>query len=621
MAHSPVPSVIDGYLQLHDQAEGVSSFAVGSHAWYAWLENVYHTSFSFKNASGLFTARYERQRNGWYWYAYRKRVGKTYKVYLGKSAQLTLERLNQAALLLSQKSAVPTHTNTMAWSGSGNDSNNGSDSESALSDEAISGMSSSVVTRERYPAKFSIPSVGIMLVPRPRLLARLEAGAKGKLLLLSAPAGWGKTALLATWCTGLRERNVPFAWITLDSRDNDPRVFWLTLLSALHTVQPGSADAALALLQDASSVTDADLLQIVLDAFANVSREIVLFMDDYQYIEVPLIHQQLSHLLAVLPAHVHLVLAGREQPPLSIARLRVQGNLLELRAADLAFTQAEISTWLVEALTLPLSREACVFVEEYTEGWAAGLHLVALAMQNASEHRDPHTILAKSSRYMTEYLLEEVLFKQPPDIQEFLLHTSILEHLHAPLCDEIRGCSNSQAMLERLEQLNLLFMAGDQQTFSYRYHLRLAETLRSHLRQMYPALEAELQHRVSIWPGHPSSERVGSVALPRAEFAVASLHSRREYYQMQPLNSREQTQIMRDWYKMEPAAETPVEPLTERERDVLLHLVNGASNREIADTLVISEGTVKKHVSNICSKLSVQRRTQAITRALSLALL
>ena len=589
MAQNPIPSVIDGYLFLHDQAGCAASIQVGSHMWYSWLADKRNTSFSFRNYPGGFTARHERQRNGWYWYAYRKHKGKTYKAYLGKYEQLTQERLNVVAIELTRKSAVSVPV----------------PSQSAR----LSGV-------QTLSAKFSVPSSCATLVARPRLLARLNAGMKGKLVLLSAPAGWGKTALLRTWCADLLRQEFPFAWITLDGDDNDPRVFWTNVITALDTVQPGIGDAALALLQGSQVAATEDVLKVLLNTLtARFTEDIVLILDEYHHIESKAVHQGLTFLLDLLPSHVHLVIAGRTYPPLSFAKLRVQGNLLELRAADLAFTLHETYTWLVEALELPFSRADCVVLTERTEGWAATLQLATLVMQDSGDKPAYLTTLTESNRHITDYLIEEVLLKQPPDVQDFLLHTSILTRLNGSLCDAVRECSGSQAMLERLEQGDLCIVTTDQQGIYYRYHHLFAEALRCRLHQMYPTSPVELQRRANAW-----YEQQGMVIENALSSAREARVERLLERQALSLVLRDQAQIVHDWFKMLPASEIPIEPLTERERDVLLLLINGASNREIANNLIISEGTVKKHVSNICSKLSVQRRTQAITKALSLAL-
>ncbi len=594
MTRVPIPLVVDADCFLSGCTETIASMRVGSYTWYNWLGNNQNTSFAFRSQQRVFTARREHQRHGAYWYAYRKRYGKTYKTYLGKSEELTIERLQAAAAVLSSRVDTPAQANIA----------------SMTSLQPLTSLAAA--NSPLLMTKFSVPPLPTARVVRPHLIACLETGRKGKLIILSAPAGWGKTTLLSEWCAELFQQGMSFAWVTLNLQDADLAIFLTTLINAFQVVQPGFGGAAFALLRRSQAPLDIVLRTFIYE-LQSLSTDTLLLLDDCQYL--PLTHQQaLTFFVDNLPPHVHLIMAGRTDPPLSMAKLRVQGQLLELRAVNLAFTVQETHTLLVDTLHLPVSREICALLAERTEGWAAGLRLAALATQSADDTADivnmtnATDVIATfggSNRYAVDYVVEEVLLKLPPDMQSFLLHTSILNKLNASLCDAVCESSDSQARLDDLVQMNLCVALPGQEQPQYRYYRLFGEALRARLRQAHPALEAELQRRASLW-----YEQQGMVA-EALHYARAGAD---KTIVARLLKSKEQEHVS----SCEEIDAKPVEPVTRRERDVLSLLVKGASNREIAQMLIISEGTVKKHVSNICSKLGVRRRTQAITRALAL---
>jgi LuxR family maltose regulon positive regulatory protein len=274
---------------------------------------------------------------------------------------------------------------------------------------------------------------------------------------------------------------------------------------------------------------------------------------------------------------MHLVLATREDPPLPLARLRGRGDLLELRANDLRFTQEEASSFLLEVMNLPLSQEECSLLQARTEGWITGLQLAALALQGCEDSKAFIMAFSGSHHYVMDYLIQEVLKRQSATIQDFLLQTSILDRLCASLCDAVTGQGGSQAILDYLERANLFLVALDEAGQWYRYHRLFAGALRQQLKQTDPSLIPELHRRANRW------------------------------YSQQGLNI-EMVPLM--WG----TPVIPSEPLTSREHEVLLLLLDGASNREIADRLVLSMNTVKRHVLNICRKFDVRSRSQVIAK-------
>ncbi|MBU0495132.1 MAG: LuxR C-terminal-related transcriptional regulator [Chloroflexi bacterium] len=367
--------------------------------------------------------------------------------------------------------------------------------------------------------KLYVPPLRSESVPRPRLLDRLEAGLRRApgVVLVSAPAGYGKTTLLSEWHASPRGRDVPLAWVLLDEQDNDPVRFWSYVLAALEKVHPGIGGGARTLLQalpspDAAAVRDESrALQGMLTALVNdlvsapagdaLARPLVLALDDYHTIHNPAIHDALAFFLDYLPPALHVVLLTRADPPLPLARLRARDQLLELRAADLRFTAGEVDLFLNQVMALDLPAGAVSTLDAHTEGWAAGLQLAALSLQGLDPRQAQRFIeaFAGTHRHILTYLTEEVLQRQSPEMQAFLLRTSILPYLTAPLCDAVTGQPGSQPLLEQLANDNLFTTLLDAEGRWYRYHPLFADTLRSRLRQSSPDLVPVLHRRASAW--------------------------------------------------------------------------------------------------------------------------
>ena len=333
------------------------------------------------------------------------------------------------------------------------------------------------------------------IVHRPRLVARLDTGLRGKLTLLAAPAGFGKSTLLASWRATPAGREMPLAWVALDAADNDPVRFWRYLGSALDTLHCGIADGALALLRSPQPPLETALTAL-LNGLATLSHDAVLVLDDYHAIASVAIHRGLAFLLDHLPPRMHLLLASRADPPLPLARLRARGELVEIRADDLRFTTEEAATFLTDLRGLALLQADVALLAGRTEGWIAGLHLAALALRDRADLHDAIAAFAGSNRYVMDYLAEEVLAAQPEAVQSFLHWTAILERLSAPLCAAVTGESaeECQAMLEALDRGNLFLAPLDDERRWYRYHQLFGEVLRQRLRQVEPGL-APLLHR------------------------------------------------------------------------------------------------------------------------------
>ena len=359
---------------------------------------------------------------------------------------------------------------------------------------------SSQATVEHSPilaTKIYVPRPRPGLVSRPRLHARLEAGLSVPLTVIAASAGSGKTSVLADWLNRQEGGGCRVAWLALDAADSDPVQFLRYLIAALQTIAPRVGARMLDLLR-------ADLnprLEAVLPFLANdlpmLPERSILVLDDYHVIEAPAVHHVLQYVLDHLPPQLHLVIASRVDPPLPLARLRARAQLMELRAHDLRFTPEEAATFLREGMGLALSPEEADALDGRTEGWIAGLQLAALSLQNRAPEEMAQFIAAFSGshRFVVDYLVEEVLARQPAHVQSFLLQTSILQRLSAPLCDAVvlgeastrldanaaANAAYSQLLLEDLERRNLFTVPLDNARHWYRYHHLFAQVLRERL--------------------------------------------------------------------------------------------------------------------------------------------
>lgn len=348
------------------------------------------------------------------------------------------------------------------------------------------------------------PTYRKKIVPRPRLYRQLEAGVQGPLVLITAPAGFGKTTLIGEW---LRQCDLPVAWISLECSDNDLVRFWRYVIKALNSLYPDISEHIgyhheLSQLCPSETLNIEVLLTTLINMLMALPQDIILALDDYQTITEPAIHQSLQFLLEHLPPQLHLFITTRTNFPLPIARLRVQGKLTELRAADLRFTPDETEHFFTQAMGLPVSTADIATINDRTEGWAAGLQLAVLSLQGWDDPTTIHKFISTFSgqqHSVLYYLTDEVLAYQPIAVQDFLLATSVLERMNADLCDAVTGQNNGQAMLEQLEAANLFLLVVDEQEKWYRYYHLFADLLRYRLQRTYPERESELHLRACIW--------------------------------------------------------------------------------------------------------------------------
>jgi len=346
--------------------------------------------------------------------------------------------------------------------------------------------------------KLFIPSIRPELVSRPRLIKQLNDGLHRKLTLISAPAGFGKTTLVSEW---VADCGRPVAWLSLDERDNDPVRFISYLVASLQTIKAEISGELLTALQTPQPPQSEAILTILLNQISVIPEHFLLVLDDYHSIDSQLVDQSLAFLVEHQLPQMHLVVTTREDPNLPLARLRARNQLAELRVKDLRFTDSEASDFLNQTMGLHLSAEDITALETRTEGWIAGLQMAALSMQGLEDTAGFVQSFTGSHHFVLDYLLEEVLQKQPVVTQTFLLQTSILEHICAPVCDAIlRDASiNGQEMLEYLERANLFIVSQDNERRWYRYHHLFAELLRNRLARAYPDQIADLHRRASDW--------------------------------------------------------------------------------------------------------------------------
>lgn len=345
--------------------------------------------------------------------------------------------------------------------------------------------------------KLSVPVLRPQIISRVALTETLYAAGQRKLTLLDAPAGWGKTTLLAQWIERERPRS-QVAWLSLDPADNDPARFWTYVAAALQAAHPGLDTRAAELLG-----INADPQQVVLPTLLNelaaLDEAIVLVLDDYHVVTARPIHEELAFFIERMPPSFRLVIATRSDPPLPLARLRAAGQLLEIRADDLRFAEGEASQMLNNVLELGLTAQDIELLCQRTEGWAAGLYLAALSLEGRRDTGSFINAFADDNRHIVDYLSAEVLDGQPPETRRFLSRTAVLERLSGPLCDAVLEASGSAAILERIERDNLFLIPLDMSRHWYRYHHLFGELLRGELRKAEPALISQLHTRAAAW--------------------------------------------------------------------------------------------------------------------------
>ena len=464
--------------------------APDSPAWFAWLADL--PSFAFRGRTGSFTARQERRERGeHYWYAYLRAGQQLHKKYLGKTEHLTVVRLEQIASLLQAErtTGTPHETSRPAPVVP--------DPKASLPTDPFTSLLSTKLHVPRPPAR---------LVPRSRLIEHLWAGLSLPLILLSAPLGFGKTTLLAEWLAACQ---LPVAWLSLDAEDNDTPRFLCAVLAALQSIDPTLGSSLRPLLSSPLGLQGLSLpscFGLLINEIASRDCDLLLVLDDYHQILNPMIQQALGYLVEHCPPHLHLVIATRADPVLPLTRLRARGQICELRAADLQFSDSEARHFLHTALSHELSASMEATILTRTEGWIAGLQLTALSLQAQRSEAEVQQFLTEAldtQRHLVDYLTEEVLSQQPEAVQAFLLYTSLLEPFSASLCAAVTEAASSEEsadMLASLERANLFLFPLDAKGEWYRYHPLWASMLRVRLeRRLGTSGVATLYGRASRW--------------------------------------------------------------------------------------------------------------------------
>jgi LuxR family transcriptional regulator, maltose regulon positive regulatory protein len=478
----------DASYQGHEKVqEGASPSQMDfeSEAWRSWLAQ--RSSFAFQGKDEhRFTARKEaRARGRNYWVAYRKVGGKLSHTYIGRPEDVTLARLEQVAGLLTERDSQ--------------------DANSLPAPKQQTGQELSITMgwQDQYlSTKFFVPTAPHALIARPRLFSLLEEGRERPLTLISAPAGFGKTTLLSAWLQAQPLGNPLVAWVSLDEADNDAVRFWSYVLTALDRILPGNFSEFAANLQAEAQPSLQSAMTACLNRLVEQPESLILALDDYHLLTEEALHTSLAAFIERLPPQVRVILSTRADPPMPLTRLRGRGQLLEVRADQLRATPQEARAFLGEVMHIDLPEQELVAVEERTEGWLVGLQLVGLSLQGRFSPTPSHDLLEEVSGqqgYILDYLTEEVLNRQEASVQRFLLYTSVLERLSAPLCNVLLGCSDSQQILEALQRANLFVVPLDNQRRWYRYHALFAEALRTRLEHAEGEIVRELHLRASQW--------------------------------------------------------------------------------------------------------------------------
>lgn len=346
--------------------------------------------------------------------------------------------------------------------------------------------------------KLYVPRPRDGLVGRRRLSERLQRGAESRLTLISAPAGFGKTTLLAEWLAANASPDHAVAWLSLDHTDNDPMSFWSHVIAALQTAEPGAGEAALQMLQSGQQADDS-MLAVLLNELGALPKRVHLVLDDYHAIDEPNVAAGMGFFVEHLPPNIRLVISTRADPALPLPRLRGRGELTEIRSADLRFTSDEISTYLSKVADTKLTEKDVSLLGDRTEGWIAALQLAALSMQGREDVAAFISGFAGSDRYIVDYLVEEVLQRQSEETRSFLLLTCFLKQLSGSLCQAVTGSKGAGELLQALDRNNLFLVPLDDRREWYRYHHLFADVLLTHFTEDLRDLLPELHRRASGW--------------------------------------------------------------------------------------------------------------------------
>lgn len=353
-----------------------------------------------------------------------------------------------------------------------------------------------------FQTKLFVPARGRNWVARPRLLKKLNDGLPCKMILVSAPAGYGKTTLTTAWLAQLQQDEASICWVALDEDDSDPQQFFRYMAAAIEPL-PGAQSSLAQILQSNQAQPAKGLIQRFISDISTVSSDFFLVLDDYHRLDSAEIDLALTTLLDYMPTQMTLVMTSRSDPGFPISRLRARRDIIEIRAEDLRFTTGEAAQFFEQTMGLTLRTEQIEALEERTEGWIAGLQMAALALQGRSvspnNHEDLISRFGGSHRFVLDYLVEEALSQQQADVRDFLLATSILDQLNADLCDAVTERTDSQALLEQLERDNLFLIPLDDERHRYRYHHLFGDVLRAYAQSRQSDQRVPAHGRAAAW--------------------------------------------------------------------------------------------------------------------------
>ncbi|MEZ4672560.1 MAG: LuxR C-terminal-related transcriptional regulator [Anaerolineae bacterium] len=475
-----------------------------------------------------------------------------------------------------------------------------------------------VLETDILQTKLSLPFVRSDLILRPRLTEQFSASLERPLTLVCAPAGYGKTTLLGEWLSSAVGSTIGVAWLSLDEDDNDPTRFLTYLVSALTNIGSLDMDEVLLQLRSPQPPPPKVLLTGLISRLETYPDSFVLVLDDYHLISAAPIHEAMTFLLEHLPARMRLVITSREDPPFPLSRLRGRGQVSEIRADHLRFTLDEASQFLSQMLGVALSVDQLRDLDVRTEGWIAGLQLAALAMKGREDVGGFIAAFTGSHRFILDYLMEEVLSRQPADIQDFLLHSSVLNRLSGSLCDAVTGRSDSQFVLEQIEHGNLFLIALDDERHWYRYHHLFGEMLQRHLQMVNRSSVPELHNRASEWFEHNGwySEAIEHALTGRHEHRAAQLIAQ---YGAQVRMRGELATVLR-WLKALPESVIRLHPELELDYAFMLTMTDADTEAEKHVQAVEQALLNQDVVADEAKRTALLGRAAAIRATLSLLL-
>jgi len=458
------------------------------------------------------------------------------------------------------------------------------------------------------------PKLSQDLVPRSDLVARLDELRRRPLTLISAAAGYGKTTVASLW---LEAWNAPYGWLSLDENENDFHQFVNYLLAAICKARPEACETTRSLLRDPELPSVSDLAQHLVNDVDRIEDPFILVLDDFHNIREKTVHNLLGAILTHPPQNFHLVILTRRDPPLLTSTLRARDQVNEIGTADLRFTVAETMAFMEKTLGYSIDEEMAMTIQERIEGWPAGMRLMSQSLKHSGNLDSVMAGLKGSFAAIVEYLVTEVMAHQPPEMGRLMAATAVPDRFCAPLCDALlemdtqphREVINGDEFIARLQKDHLFLIALDAENRWFRYHPQFRQLLQDRLkRHWHPEELAALHSRVKAW-------------FAENDVSDAAIKDSQAFFRDDEPGPVPDAIDDKSASPRHPASQPLVDPLTNRELDVLELLARRLSNKEIADKLFISAETVKGHLQNIYQKLEVRKRREAVEKAKKVGIL